>query len=132
MKRGEIENTSFRNFALYLVIVYIIGIASTIYVSTRNSLMRKEYDILSDTCTVPCPRCEGSGQVSLTERYQAVYNLASRAEGVTSREVSDRLTISIQNASNKLNKLHSIGLLRRVFRDVPSGGNEYVFRRAER
>jgi predicted transcriptional regulator len=78
-----------------------------------------------------CPHC-GKADWSKSPRARAVLLYTRKRGDATSREVSDQFGVSIANASNILNSLAGLGLLRRgESRPNPNGGVFYVYHPTE-
>lgn len=67
---------------------------------------------------VPCERCDGTGIVNITSALYDTYNIVKRLKTATSFDVlkhpdfRDRMVPS--GMSNRLEKLHRLGLLSRI------------------
>ncbi len=64
----------------------------------------------------------------LNRSQVGIVKMVGQANVMTASELSEKLEVSIQNASSKLNRLFTSGYLERVQMAADSGGIEYVYR----
>lgn len=72
-------------------------------------------------------RLNDAKSLSISSRSIQIMKMAKKMDGLTSSELSERLGISIQNASQSLKNLHLKGYMIRVETMQASGGSEYVY-----
>ena len=67
-------------------------------------------------------------KMMLTNHQVKLIKYVIKSQITTSKEVSKKIKISVQNASGQLNALYKKGYLERYEQDSETGGTEYLYK----
>lgn len=66
---------------------------------------------MSNTHTIPCPRCSGHGRMPLPPHYEQTLEIIADSDGITTTELSDRTGLSVPAMCQRLSKMVGWGLV---------------------